>query len=65
MTNIVTNLCYIVNPVSSVLETDWHRMSYYFVEGFCWGFYVLAGWWVAYTITRALRAPRWPSGDNS
>jgi len=63
MTNSITNLVYVVNPLFSV-ETDWSRFSHYFGGGFSWGFYVLAAWWVVFIITRTLRPPRWPNSGE-
>jgi len=62
MTNTLTNLCYIVNPVSVGL--DWDLAAEHFALGFKCGLLLGVVVWVAFLVKSGLRVPFWPrSGE--
>jgi len=58
MTNSITNLCYIVNPV--VVGQDWDAIQEFFFMGFQCGIICGAVVWIALLVKSGLRVPRMP-----
>lgn len=58
MTNAITNLCYIVNPVT--IGQDWDNFSTFFFTGFQFAFIAGGVVWVALLVKSALNPPRSP-----